>query len=104
LGDIFVNTTAYESFGVSVLEAAACGLCIVTSNVGEIPYLWHHEQEALLVDGGVSDEVTSAVTRLLRDDGLSHSLSRNARGKAEGFDWSAVLPSWARLLTEVSTS
>src|SRR5690606_6128367 len=47
--DIFLNTTRAESFGVSVMEAAALGLCIVTTNVGELPYIWMNEENAMLV-------------------------------------------------------
>jgi glycosyltransferase involved in cell wall biosynthesis len=43
-GDIFVNTSNFDNTPVSVLEAMACGLCIVTTNVGGIPYLLEHER------------------------------------------------------------
>ena len=46
--DIFLNTTHVDNTPVSVVEAWP-GLCVVTTNVGGIPYLVRHEQEALLV-------------------------------------------------------
>src|SRR6185436_16069131 len=47
--DIFLNTTNVDNTPVSVLEAMACGLCVVNTNVGGLPYLLEHEEDALLV-------------------------------------------------------
>ena len=100
-GDIFLNTTLYESFGVSVIEAAACGLCIVTTNVGELPYLWEDGVDTLLVPPNDPDAITAAVKRILIEPGLAEKLSKNARKKAELFDWSMVLPQWEELINSL---
>jgi glycosyltransferase involved in cell wall biosynthesis len=100
--DIFLNTTLIESFGVSVMEAAATGLCIVTSNAGELSYLWNHEHDALLVPPGDPDATASAVRRILTEPGLAEFLSRNARAKAEQFDWSGILPRWQDVLIKAA--
>lgn len=102
--DIFLNTTQFESFGVSVLEAGACGLCIVTTNVGELPYVWQHDHDALLVPPNDPEAMAAAVRRILTEPDLAARLSENARRKAEQFDWSAVLPQWESLLTSVLTT
>lgn len=99
--DIFLNTTKFESFGVSVLEAAACGLCIVTTNVGELPYLWVDGEDALIVPADNSEAMADAVMRILNETGLAETLSRNARVKAENYDWSVVLPQWESLLNKL---
>lgn len=100
-GCIFLNTTKYESFGVSVLEAAACGLCIVTTNAGELPYMWEDGVDALVVPIDNPESMASAVNRILTEPGLAEKLSRNARAKAEKYDWSVVLPQWEALFKEV---
>jgi len=100
--DIFINTTNYESFGVAVVEAAACGLCIVSTRVGEIPLLWSDGGDALLVPPRDPLAMTHAMHRVLAEPGLAERLSRNARAKAEQFDWPAILPEWERLLAEVA--
>lgn len=101
-GDIFLNTTRYESFGVSVMEAAACGLPIVTTNAGELPYLWQDETDALFAPVGDASAMANAVRCLLRSPELTEKLSRNARIKAEQYDWSVILPQWERLFTELA--
>ncbi len=97
-GEIFLNTTRFESFGVAVLEAAACGLPIVTTDVGELSYLWEHEVDALLIPPDDPQAMANAVHRIITEPGLAEKLSHNARQKAEKFDWSVVLPQWEEIL------
>lgn len=101
-GDVFLNTTRYESFGVGVMEAAACGLPIVTTNVGELPHLWQDGEDALLVAGENPQEMSAAIKRILDDRDLAAKLSQNARHKAEGFDWSVLLPQWEMIFRELN--
>lgn len=96
-GDIFLNTTRYESFGISVLEAALVGLPIVTTSVGELPYLWQHEHTAMLTPVNDPNAVANAIRRIILEPDLAEHLSINARRKAEQYDWSVVLPQWEAL-------
>lgn len=97
-GDIFINTTNVDNAPVSILEAMACGLCIVSTNVGGIPYLLEDEKNALLVPQNDPVAMADAVSRILTQPGLSSRLSENARRKVEQYDWSVVLPLWENLL------
>jgi glycosyltransferase involved in cell wall biosynthesis len=101
-GDILLNTPRVDNTPVSVLEAMASGLCIVSTNVGGIPYLLEHESNALLVPEDDDVAMTKAVQRFLTENGLAERLSRNARRKVEPCDWSIVLPQWEQLFTEVA--
>ncbi|MGQ9525961.1 MAG: glycosyltransferase family 4 protein [Armatimonadota bacterium] len=101
-GDVFLNTTNVDNTPVSVIEAMACGLCVVSTNVGGIPYLLEDGVDALLVPPDDAEAMAQAVRRVLTDPGLAERLSRSGRTKVEAFDWSAVLPRWETLLTEVA--
>lgn len=103
-GDIFINTTNIDNTPISVLEAMACGLCIVSTNVGGIPYLLEHEHDALLVPPNDPEAMAVAVLRVLCEAGLAERLSQNARNKVEQFDWSVVLPQWEELLLSVENN
>jgi glycosyltransferase involved in cell wall biosynthesis len=100
-GDIFLNTARIDNLPVSVLEAMASGLCIVSTKVGGIPDLLDHERDALLVPAGDAGAMAAAVRRILHEPGLAARLSANARRKAAAFDWAAVLPHWEALLGEM---
>lgn len=97
--DIFLNTTAIDNTPVSVIEAMACGLCVVSTSVGGIPYLLHHRKNALLVSANPDGtEIAEAVRQVLEEPSLATSLSREARRTAEAFSWEVILPRWEYLL------
>ena len=101
-GDIFLNTTFVDNAPVTVTEAMACGLCVVSTAVGGIPYLLTHEEDALLVPPDDPEAMAAAVRRILAEPGLARRLSENAHQKAEQFDWSVILPQWEALLMAVA--
>ncbi|MBI3359812.1 MAG: glycosyltransferase family 4 protein [Chloroflexi bacterium] len=103
-GDIFLNTSTIDNMPVSVIEALASGLCVVSTNVGGIPFLLEHERTALLVPPRDPDAMAAAVRRLLEDPVLAARLSRNGRAAAVESDWSRVLPQWIALLAHCAAS
>lgn len=96
--EVYLNTTSYESFGVALVEAASCGIPIVSTSVGEIPYLWQHEENMLLVNSFNESDFAYEIEKLFLDKELSSKLSKNARQKAESFDWKKIEPYWLELL------
>jgi glycosyltransferase involved in cell wall biosynthesis len=98
--DIFLNTTDVDNAPVSVIEAMACGLCLVSTNVGGIPHLIEHGRDALLTPPNDADAMATAIRRILSDQNLSATLTSSARRRAEQFDWPAILPQWERLLSD----
>jgi len=99
--DVFINTTNFDNTPSSLIEAMANGLCIVSTNVGGIPWLVEDGSEALLVPPNNSEAMVNAIRRVLSDPTLASTLSVNGRKKAETFDWSVVLPQWETLYREV---
>jgi glycosyltransferase involved in cell wall biosynthesis len=99
--DVFLNTNRVDNAPVSVLEAAAFGLPVVSTNVGGIPHLLRSGEEALLVPEGDAEAMASAVLRLLDEPGLAARLSTAGREVAERSSWPRVWPLWEELLAEV---
>ena len=101
--DIFVNTTNIDNTPVSVLEAMATGLPVVSTNVGRIPYLLSHETDALLVPPDDAPAFAAAVSRLIDDPELARRLALAGRRKVEEFDWQIMLKRWDALLLDAAS-
>lgn len=100
--DIFLNTTRVDNAPVSVIEAMACGLCVVSTSAGGVPHLVRHGVDGLLVQPGRPGEMADAVRRLLEDPDLGSRLSMAARERAGLFSWERILPQWLELLESVA--
>ncbi len=94
--DIFINTTNYDNTPVSVMEAMALGLTIVSTNVGGIPFLLDDKINSLLVSKNNPEEMTTKIISIL--DGNFPDLATNARKKVENFDWEVVKNKWIKIL------
>jgi len=96
--DILLNTTDFDNMPVSVEEAMACGLCVVSTEVGGLRYLLDDGENALLVPPRDATAMAESVRRILTEDGLAARLSTRARAKIEAFDWSTVILAWEKVL------
>lgn len=96
--DVFINTTHFDNTPVSVMEAMALGLPIVSTNVGGIPFLVENNKTALLVNDNSVNEMVNSIQRLIEDENLTNLLSENGRKLAETWDWNKVKEQWKNLL------
>jgi glycosyltransferase involved in cell wall biosynthesis len=76
----------YEGFGLTPLEAMACGTPVVASSASSLPEVVG--DAALLVDPGDVEGWTEALRRLLEDAGLRDELKGRGLERASGFTWS----------------
>lgn len=95
---IFLNTAQFDNAPVSVMEAMALGLAVVSTNVGGIPYLLEHNNDALLVAKDSVPSMSAAVLDILNKPDETQVRIANARLKAESFDWEVVKKSWKQIL------
>ena len=94
--DIFINTTNVDNTPISVIEAMALGLPIVSTNVGGMPYLIDNNKDGILV---VKEEpllMVNEIHKIIEKNNIS--LTINARTKVENYDWSVVRNQWLNLL------
>lgn len=97
--DIFINTTHFDNTPVSVMEAMALGLPVVSTNVGGIPYLLTHQKQALLVADNVPLEMADAIACLLENEELVKKLTAEAHLVVKRMDWEAIRLKWSKLLS-----
>jgi len=100
--DVFVNPTYADNAPVSVIEAMAMGMCVVSTNAGGLPDLLKDGTTAVLVEPGSPSQLADAILRVLDDTSLARGISAGARQVAETMDWSVVVPAWDRLLRTVT--
>ncbi len=99
--DIFLNTTSVDNFPVSVIEAMASGLGIISTRVGGIPHMLADRETALLVAPDDPEAMAAAVRELLDNPRLTARLSSQARRQAAEWDWEAIIDQWEARLQEV---
>ena len=94
--DIFINTTNVDNTPVSVIEAMALGLPVVSTNVGGIPFLITHKIDGLLIEKSNVNEMVDAIISLIK--GEHQFIALKARSKVENFSWSVVKHKWIKIL------
>jgi len=85
-----VNTSLVDNFPISLLEAMASGVPIVSTNVGGIPHLVQHEVTALLVPPSQPAALAHAVLRVLDDPVLASRLRSAGLKEVQGYAWPHV--------------
>src|SRR5690606_2312187 len=79
--DFFINTTNYDNMPVSVMEAMALGMVVISTNVGGVPALINHEENGILVEPNQTRGFVDWIYRLIEDPGLANQISAAAREK-----------------------
>ena len=94
--DIFINTTNVDNTPVSVIEAMALGLPVVSTNVGGLSYLIQHNIDGVLVEKNHPLAMTKGICKIVKEN--KHSIALNAREKVKNFDWNIVQDKWLKIL------
>lgn len=89
--DVFVMPSHYESFGMVVLEAMACGLPVVASRVGGLASTVVHERTGLLVPVGDWHAFAQAIMRVLAAPTLRQALAHAGIQRAQTYAWPRVV-------------
>ena len=95
--DVLVNASVAEPFGMSVLEAQACGLAVVGTRAGGIPDFVTDGDNGLLVPSGDADALAKALEVLVTDPEGRGRLAARARASAEGHGLEARAEALAEL-------
>jgi len=96
--DIFLNSTNIDNTPISVIEAMALGLAIVSTDVGGMNDLIDHNVNGILVPWKDENSMVLAVKSLLENQEKTAQMTLNAREKVSNFDWEKVKNNWNELL------
>ncbi|MEK7532808.1 MAG: glycosyltransferase, partial [Patescibacteria group bacterium] len=84
---IFVNPSLIEGWGITTIEANACGTPVVASNVAGLRDAVHNPYSGLLIPYGNVDEFASNITKLLIETKTRQLMSNESIEWAKKFDW-----------------
>jgi glycogen synthase len=100
---VFACPSVYEPFGITNLEAMACGVPVVATRVGGIPEVVVHDRTGVLVDvpttgsGGLTDgdpavaeALAAAISELVADPARRAAMGAAGRQRAVEFSWAEV--------------
>lgn len=97
-----LNPTRVDNMPNSVLEALACGLPVISTNVGGVPFIVQHGATALLVEPDNELAMAQAVIDLSRDSEMRERLREAGPREVARYAWTEVGPQWLALYDRVA--
>jgi hypothetical protein len=95
--DIYLNGSEIDNQPLSILEAFACGLPVVTTDAGGIPDMVADGETGFIVSRGDHKEMAERAVTLLEKPELAKSITEHALEECEKYSWEAVREQWTKL-------
>ena len=80
MADVFLLPSELESFGLSALEAMACGVPVIGSDAGGLPEVVKHGETGFLLPVGDVEGMAARCLEILKDDARRGSWARRGGG------------------------
>jgi D-inositol-3-phosphate glycosyltransferase len=100
-GDVFACPSRYETFSMSGLEAAACGLPLIVVRTNGLEDFVEHGVNGFFVEP-TAESVREALARVIADPVLHASMSEAAVRTAARFDWGDIATATREVLETLS--
>jgi glycosyltransferase involved in cell wall biosynthesis len=99
--DIYLNSPNIDNMPISVIEAFSCGLLVVSTNAGGIPYIVENEKTGLLVE--INDHVglAHAAMSILESDESAQKIIAEAHKECDKYTWESVGVEWLKIYQEL---
>lgn len=99
--DVFILPSGNESFGLAALEAMACEVPVISSNVGGLPEVNLEGETGFLSDVGDVGDMAKNTLLLLENPELLTEFRTNALAQARRFDIDIILPQYEEYYRQV---
>ena len=90
--DLLLNPSRVDNMPISLLEAMASGVPVVSTNAGGVPYMVQDGVSALLVPPQDPDELAYAALRIIENPHVAAGLRRAGLEAAQAYSWDCVRP------------
>ena len=102
--DIYLNGSEIDNQPLSLLEAFACGLPIVTSDAGGIPYMVSNGNTAMVVPRGDYVQMAERAIELLNNSSRAKQMIQQGRQECLKYSWEAVRNAWLDVYYKTAAS
>lgn len=100
--DMFLMTSISEGIPLTIIEAMAAGVPVVSTDVGGIPEMVTHEHSGLLTRAGDDQALAAAISRMQKDDALRENCIRNGLQVAQQkFSLDTMLNGYKQIYSEM---
>ena len=100
--ELLVLPSSLESFGLVLIEAMACGIPVVASDLPGVRSVVSNGEDRLLVGPGDVDDLAQKIRMLLADSGRAREMGVRGREKVETkYAWAAIVPRLAHVYESV---
>jgi glycosyltransferase involved in cell wall biosynthesis len=101
---VFLNSSFVDNQPLSVLEAMASGLPVVSTPVGDVPNMVKDGESGTLVPAGDPFAMAKAATLLLEQPERAARMAQRAKASLLHYDWSKVGPAWANVYRRLASA
>ena len=92
--DVYVQTPVVDNMPLSILEAYASGLPVVSTAVGGVPAIVRDRVDGFLAPDNDAEQVANRIIELIEHPDVARRLAAAAHAKCEQYDWRSVRESW----------
>lgn len=97
IGDLFLLTSEYESFGLAALEAMAAGVPVISTNAGGLPEINIDGYCGYMSEVGDTLDMSKKAISILQDEEVLQRFRTNALAQANKFDIDNIVPQYEAL-------
>lgn len=102
--DIYLNSSIVDNMPLSFIEAFSCGLPIVSTDAGGIPYICENGETALLVNKNNYEDLAEKAITLLENNDLAQKIIAKARQSCVKYSWENVHDEWLNIYRNLTST
>lgn len=92
--DLMVNPSTVDNMPISILEAFASGVPVVSTDVGGVPFIAEHGRTAVLIPARAPEKMAAAMLEILENQSVAGRMAEAARDEVKQYAWPVIREKW----------